>query len=1216
MQSRRPETLTTHLIRAGFADLTRSASLWRDPDLVAVLDSSPQGNGGAGRAAGPDRGAVVLEPAAVALLRSLAAVADPDLALLQLVRLAAAAPDRLRPVLAFGPDDAAADRAAADRAADRAGAGSSTSGDGSGNGPGNGAGNGSRNGSGNGSPANGASDNGGSDDDEAPRPTARDRLLRVLGSSSALGDELVRHPVLLELILDLTPGTGVPAESVRAELLRAVDADPGSAEPVAGTQASANPSGAAAGGTAPGGSGPGGTAPGSTALGGTTLGGTSLAGSASPSYTDRLRRAYRARLLRIAATDVTAPDPRAVLPAVAAALADLAAAALEGALAVARSEEEDHAAGVRLAVLGMGKTGGRELNYISDVDVIYVAEQGVLPDGAPACDEDHALRVATRLAGRLAQVCSGASAEPALWQVDAALRPEGKQGPLVRTLASHVAYYERWAVTWEFQALLKARPVAGDLGLGEAYTAAVGPLVWQAVERPNFVEDARAMRKRVEDNVPVAEADRQIKLGKGGLRDVEFTVQLLQLVHGRADEDIRSRTTLDALAALSRGGYVGREHARRMGECYRFLRALEHRVQLFRLRRTHLMPTAEAELRRLARGLGYGGADDLVKTWRSVRREVRDLHEAVYYRPLLPATALLSTGEASLAPRAAMARFAAIGYRDPAGAMRHVQALTDGVSRRAAIQRQLLPVLLGWFAEGADPDEGLLAFRKLSDTLGSTHWYLRLLRDSAEAASRLAQVLSSSRYLADAIGKSPESVRWLAQTESLAPRGARRLAAEADALLGRAQEVDNATIALRALRRRELARTGVAEVLGELGPVDAAKAISDAADVVLAGGLRIAEHEARAERKVARGDEPARLLIVAMGRLGGQEIGYGSDADIMFVYEAVGGAGDKEANDYALTVAKGMRRILTAVGPEPGLPVDADLRPEGRNGPLVRSFESYVKYYGRWSSPWEAQALLRARALSGTLSVVAAGGPDEGAVAASLADGGGAGGAASGGGAGALGAGVAADGTDAGADAVGADAVGSELDLGPGAEGGRSLGARFTELIDPLRYPEGGPDAAVLREVRRIKARVESERLPRGADPARHLKLGRGGVSDVEWTVQLLQLQHAFEVPGLRTTGTVAALKAANEAGLLTDDDAEVLHEAWVLASRLRSAIVLWSGRTTGAGIDMLPHDSHALTGIARLLGDVGTGPELEELYLRVARRARAVMERVFYGAE
>jgi len=1099
VRSRRPETLTTHLIRAGFADLTRSASLWQDADLVAVLDSGAP----AGHPTGPDRGAVALDAPRVALLRSLAAVADPDLALLQLVRLAAAAPDRLRALLAAS--------------------GHATDADGL-------------------PPAD-------------AEPTPRDRLVRVLGASSALGDELVRHPGLLELLTDDTPGTGVPAEDVRAELLQAVGADPADAAPVAGTRP---PSG-----------GPEGADP------------------QSPSATDRLRRAYRARLLRIAATDVTAPDPGAILPDVAAALADLAAAALEAALAVARSEEDDHGAGVRLAVLGMGKTGGRELNYISDVDVVYVAEPALGPDGEPVCEEDDALRAATRLATRLAQVCSGASAEPALWQVDAALRPEGKQGPLVRTLASHLAYYERWAVTWEFQALLKARPVAGDRELGEAYCAALGPLVWQAVERPNFVEDARAMRRRVEDNVPVTEADRQIKLGKGGLRDVEFTVQLLQLVHGRADETIRSRTTLDALAALSRGGYVGREHARRMEECYRFLRSLEHRIQLFRLRRTHLVPTAEADLRRLARGLGQGGADDLVKTWRTVRREVRDLHEAVYYRPLLPATALLSTGEASLAPRAAVARFAAIGYRDPEGAMRHVQALTDGVSRRAAIQRQLLPVLLGWFAEGADPDEGLLAFRKLSDTLGSTHWYLRLLRDSAEAASRLAQVLSSSRYLADAIGRSPESVRWLAESESLAPRGVRRLAAEADALLGRAQEVETATVALRALRRRELARTGVAEVLGELGPVEAARAISDAADVVLAGGLRIAEHEARGDRGIARGDEPARLLVVAMGRLGGQEMGYGSDADVMFVYEAVDGAADKEANDYALAVAKNLRRILTSVGPEPGLPVDADLRPEGRNGPLVRSFESYVEYYDRWSSPWEAQALLRARALSGTLSVVAAGGPDEGAVEASLAD-------------------------RAGAPA----AEGTELDLGPGAAGGRSLGARFTRLIDPLRYPEGGLDPAVLREVRRIKARVESERLPRGADPARHLKLGRGGVADVEWTVQLLQLEHAHEVPGLRTTGTVAALTAARDAGLLDADDAEVLLEAWSLASRLRSAIVLWSGRTTGAGVDLLPHDSHALTGIARLLGDVGTGPELEEQYLRVSRRARTVMERVFYGAE
>src|SRR5690606_4983305 len=307
----------------------------------------------------------------------------------------------------------------------------------------------------------------------------------------------------------------------------------------------------------------------------------------------------------------------------------------------------------------------------------------------------------------------------------------------------------------EFQALLKARTVAGDRDLGRAYEDAIAPFVWSAAGRENFVEDSQAMRRRVEDHVPAAEADRQLKLGKGGLRDVEFTVQLLQLVHGRADESIRSRSTLTALGELAAGGYVGREHAARLGVCYRFLRSLEHRIQLFRLRRTHLVPTAEDELRRLARSLGMRaeGAAGLSERWRATRREVRGLHEEIFYRPLLPAVAQLSPDEVSLAPEAAKARFAAIGYRDPAGAMRHVTALTEGVSRRAAIQRQLLPVMLGWFAEGADPDAGLLAFRTLSETLGTTHWYLKLLRDSGSAAQRLAHLLSNSRYMADALAR-------------------------------------------------------------------------------------------------------------------------------------------------------------------------------------------------------------------------------------------------------------------------------------------------------------------------------------------------------------------------------------------------------------------------------------------------------------------------------
>ncbi len=306
------------------------------------------------------------------------------------------------------------------------------------------------------------------------------------------------------------------------------------------------------------------------------------------------------------------------------------------------------------------------------------------------------------------RACSITSPEGTIWPVDAALRPEGKAGPLVRTLASHVAYYQRWAKTWEFQALLKARPVAGDLALGQAYVDAVAPMVWAAAERDDFVVDVQQMRRRVEQTLPAADSHRELKLGPGGLRDVEFAVQLLQLVHGRTDEALRSPNTLEALESLSTFGYVGRDDAAELDRAYRFLRTVEHRLQLHRLRRTHVMPEDPDELRRLARSVGLrtDPVAALDREWRQHAREVRRLHEKLFYRPLLSSVARLASDEARLTPEAARSRLEALGYEDPAGALRHLEALTAGVSRRAAIQRTLLPVLLGWFADAPDPDGG------------------------------------------------------------------------------------------------------------------------------------------------------------------------------------------------------------------------------------------------------------------------------------------------------------------------------------------------------------------------------------------------------------------------------------------------------------------------------------------------------------------------------
>ncbi|MFB9462542.1 bifunctional [glutamine synthetase] adenylyltransferase/[glutamine synthetase]-adenylyl-L-tyrosine phosphorylase [Streptomyces cinereospinus] len=867
-----------------------------------------------------------------------------------------------------------------------------------------------------------------------------------------------------------------------------------------------------------------------------------------------LRVAYRRCLLSIAARDVCGTIDVAET---AAELADLATATLRRALALAAAAAPEDAALCRLAVVAMGKCGGNELNYVSDVDVIFVAE------AAEGADEGKALRAAARLASHMMRICSETTVEGSIWPVDANLRPEGRNGPLVRTLSSHLAYYQRWAKTWEFQALLKARPVAGDLELGAQYVAAVGPLVWQAAERENFVADVQKMRRRVVENIPVAEVERELKLGPGGLRDVEFAVQLLQLVHGRSDASLRSGSTLEALRALAGGGYVGRADAAQLEDAYRFLRSMEHRIQLHRLRRTHLVPESEADQRRLGRSLGLrtDPVAELNREWKRHAAVVRRLHEKLFYRPLLDAVAQLAPGEARLSPEAARERLVALGYADPAAALRHLEALASGVSRKAAIQRTLLPVLLGWFADSADPDAGLLNFRKVSDALGRTPWYLRLLRDEGAAAENLARVLSAGRLAPDLLMRAPEAVALLGDGDGggLEPRPRAQLEQEILAAAGRAGSGEQAVAAARGVRRRELFRTAAADIVGSYGteaqPAEADQgelvdlvggAVSDLTAATLAGTLRAvvrwgSPRSGEAGSGGGWGDAlPTRFAVIGMGRFGGHELGYGSDADVLFVHEPRDGADEREASDAANRVVGEMRRLLQLPSADPPLLIDADLRPEGKSGPLVRTLKSYEAYYRRWSLVWESQALLRAEPVAG----------DE------------------------------------------------------------DLGRRFVELIDPLRYPERGLGDEAVREIRRLKARMESERLPRGADPKLHTKIGPGGLSDVEWTVQLLQLRHGWEVPGLRTTRTRQALTAAREAGLISAEDAGILDEAWVLATRVRNAVMLVRGR---AG-DTFPSHARELAAVGRCLGyGPGHVGDMLDAYRRTARRARGVVESLFY---
>ncbi|MEU3374570.1 bifunctional [glutamine synthetase] adenylyltransferase/[glutamine synthetase]-adenylyl-L-tyrosine phosphorylase [Streptomyces sp. NPDC006660] len=910
----------------------------------------------------------------------------------------------------------------------------------------------------------------------------RDRLLGVLGASEALGDHLARHPHDWHALVTY----------------EAEDLHPGVAEFER-----------------------------------------SLAEAGDPVS---LRVAYRRCLLAIAARDVCGTTDVAEA---AAELADLATATLRAALTIASTAAPDDAAQCRLAVIAMGKCGGHELNYVSDVDVIFVAEP------VAGFEEGKAMQAAARLAAHLMRICSETTVEGVIWPVDANLRPEGRNGPLVRTLSSHLAYYQRWAKTWEFQALLKARPVAGDPELGREYVEAVAPLVWQAAERDNFVADVQKMRRRVIENIPAGQVERELKLGPGGLRDVEFAVQLLQLVHGRSDATLHSGTTLDALAALAAGGYVGRADAAQLDQAYRFLRTMEHRIQLHRLRRTHLVPEDEADLRRLGRSLGLRTEPvaSLNKEWKRHASVVRRLHEKLFYRPLLDAVAQLAPGEIRLSPRAAAHRLEALGYADPSAALRHLEALSSGVSRKAAIQRTLLPVLLGWFADSADPDAGLLGFRKVSDALGKTPWYLRLLRDEGAAAENLARVLSAGRLAPDLLLRAPEAVAILGDPDGLVPRGRDHLEQEIMAAVGRAETAEGAVAAVRGVRRRELFRTTAGDLIGSYGTEDSPAeedpgalvdrvggAVTDLNAATLAGALRAAVRAEWGETL------PTRFAVIGMGRFGGHEAGYGSDADVLFVHEPREGVDEQEAARAANRVVAEMRRLLQLPAADPPLMIDADLRPEGKSGPMVRTLKSYEAYYRRWSLGWESQALLRAEAMAGDAE----------------------------------------------------------------------LGARFIDLIDPLRYPMEGLSDDAVREIRRLKARMESERMPRGADPTLHAKLGRGGLSDVEWTVQLLQMRHGWELPGLRTTRTRAALAAAHAAGLIDTEAASILDEAWVLATRVRNGVMLVRGR---AG-DTFPSDGRELAAVGRYLGyGPGHVGDMLEDYRRLTRRARGIVEELFYGA-
>ncbi len=797
-----------------------------------------------------------------------------------------------------------------------------------------------------------------------------------------------------------------------------------------------------------------------------------------------LRTWKQRELLRIAARDLLGLDP---LEAVVADLSAVAARVLEVSCRLAGEGSGDG-----LAVIGMGKLGGRELNYASDIDVMFVGEGDA------------------RRVMEVARQC---------YRVDANLRPEGRNGPLVRALTSFEAYWDRWAEPWEFQALIKARPVAGDPEIGAAFVDAASERVWGRAFDADDLRRVRAMKARTEEDLARRGVfDREIKRGRGGIRDVEFAVQLLQLVHGRHDPALRSPTTLVALAELGSAGYVDPADASALNQAYRFLRKVEHRLQLVDEQQVHAVPVDAAARASLARGMGYrDDAEDTALSrfendLRAHQATVRPIHERLFFRPLLEAF----VGSSPMAPEAVQARLAAFGFAEAERTRQAMAELTRGLTRTSRLMQQALPLVLSWLSESPNPDLGLLGLRTLFSSSHHTSELVSTFRESPEAARRLCLLCGTSRILITGFEHHPDLIPALGRDRDLVPRSREVLLGRVRSLLHQREQVDPRRQGLLRMVRAEVVRIAARDVLGQSDVEATAAGLTALAEATLEGAL-------------TKLDPPLPVCVVAMGRFGGGELAFASDLDVVLVYDST------TPDDFAAAQEVAHALISLVKGTTPANRVytlDTGLRPEGKHGPLARSLDSFRAYYGRWAQTWERQALVRARPVAGDAE----------------------------------------------------------------------LGRRYMALLDEVVWDPPFTEEHV-RDIRRMKARVERERIPHGEDPQFHLKLGRGSLSDVEWVTQLLQLRH--RVPG---QGTMAALGRLREEGALKAADARVLGDAYRFCEQTRNRWYLVKG---GPG-DALPTRPEDLARLARSCETTPT--QLREDYRRFTRRSRQVMERLFYG--
>ena len=889
-----------------------------------------------------------------------------------------------------------------------------------------------------------------------------------------------------------------------------------------------------------------------------------------------LRIFRKQELLRIGLRDLLG---KADLRETVSELSDLAGACLQTAYRRIDSElakkhgtpltvSEDGATAVAgFAVIAMGKLGGNELNFSSDIDLMYAYSADGETEGIQSQEGTPSNRITNhqyflKLAERLTAVIGESTEDGFVFRVDLRLRPEGQRGPIAQGLGGYEIYYESWGQTWERSALIKARPVAGDENVGQEFLERITPFVFRKYLDYGAITEIREMKQKINKDVQQkGKTYRDVKLGYGGIREIEFVIQALQLMYAGRDKALREKNALKALHALSQKGLITYQEQADLSKAYVFLRTVEHRLQILNDLQTQTLPTEQRELRALARRAGYLGrgneTEALLRDYALHTRRVRAIYDNLFESAAEEAAPedRLKQYDLFLDPETteqeAVAALKAFGFREPGRAFRNLLLLREGEAFAHQTPRnrkrfsEIFPQIFHEMISSPDPDRALNHLESFLASQGSWDAFQSFVKQDGMAIKILIAIFANSEYFSRMFVASPELLEDMLDTSRSFSGGVTALLdKELAEAFDKARDVPEKLDVIRKFKHREEIRTGMADLLSTIPSPAASRALSRLADVCLRAALRLAMEETGKRYHV--GPVASGLAIIGVGKLGGRELTYGSDLDILFLFSedrAIAPPTGLTVFEYYNKIAEKTISYLTTMTREGFLyRVDTRLRPGGSKGPLAQSLTAFRNYYATQARTWERQALINSRCVAGD----------------------------------------------------------------------RTAGREFSHSLLDMIYQETN-ETVLAGDIRAMRKRMEEER---GKEDSAHynIKQGAGGLVDIEFLVQFLQLVHGRKDRRVRMPGTYNALCALRKRKLLSPEDYQIMKKAFLFMRQLESRMRMASNQSTND----LTRDPEKLTSLSRRMGyvddSVPAGQKLLSDYEQMRKEVRSLFDRVLRG--